>query len=646
MTDWEFQVNSRFVGDKFRSSRHATALCVFLCALFLASAPSKAKDSWVEVRSPHFTVISNAGEKEARRTADQFEQFREVFHASFPALRLDLGRPLIIFAVKNEDSLKALLPAYWEVKGHAHPSGIYASGEERDFVALRTNIEGDNPYEVVYHEYSHAILNLNFRELPVWLGEGLAEYFGNSRIRDNEVNIGIPSRHLVETLQQSRLIPIDELLRADPNSPYYNEQNRVSVFYAESWAIVHYLLLDPKAREQQLLINFLKAWEASGDQVKAAQETFGDLRKFSQTMEGYVRNPNLMMGMVKTSVHSDPSSFAGREMPPAELSAYRALFYVHTRRPAEATSAAKEAMSQDPQLSLAYEAQGLNAYTQEQYDTACPVLSRSAKLNGADFSAYYFAGACKLRRGITSDEENQQVIANLEKAAALNPLFAPAYANLATVYSLQPDGVDKALRLGRKAAELDPGNLEYAIIFADVLLNAGKVADAKVLAGRIQQAAWTAKDKASAAQLLHTIADYEDRRQQAVQRTLLLEAQQAKAAENSSTPSTATAAPPVDAPSKAVTPPKDKRQMFMVEGTIADAECHLTSTGRITLTVDHSTMRFVYSNLARVEVVEGLKEDSGLAPACANWRGRRARLFFYQTKDKPYAGEVKTVQFF
>ena len=622
-------------------------LCAAFCALTSAASPLLAKEAWVEVRSPHFTVISNAGEKEARRTADQFEQFREVFHASFPSLRLDLGRPLIIFAVKNEDSLKALLPAYWETKGHAHPSGIYASGEERDFVAQRTNIEGDNPYEVVYHEYSHSILSLNFRDLPVWLGEGLAEYFGNSRIRDNEVDVGIPSRYLVETLQQSHLIPIEELLRVDPNSPYYSEQNRVSVFYAESWAIVHYLLLDPKAHQQQLLTNFLKAWEVSGDQVKAAQEAFGDLKKFSQTMEGYVRNPNLMMGMVKTSIHGDPASFASREMPPAELSAYRALFYVHTRRPAEAAAAAQEAVNQNPQLSLAYEAQGLNAYTQQQYEAACLPLARATQLDGADFSAYYFAGMCKLRGEVSSEEENQQIIANLEKAIALNPLFAPAYANLATVYSMQPDAASKALQLGRRASELDPRNLEYAVIFAHVLLNAGRGADAKVLAARIQQAAWTPKDKASADQLLHTIADYEDRSRQAVQRALLLEAQQAKAADESSPATVAAAAPPVTASNEAVVPPpKDKRQMFMAEGVIADAECHLTSSGRITLTVDQSSMKFIYSNLARVDVVEGLKEDTGLAPACANWRGRRVRLFFYKTNDKPYAGEVKTVQFF
>src|ERR1700690_3535331 len=126
----------------------------FVLLLALASAArldAGPKDTWIEVQSPNFTVISNAGEKEARKIADQFEQFRGVFHNSLPLLRVDLGKALVIIAVKNEDSLKVLLPAFWAVKGHTHPSGIYVPGEERHFVALRTDIQGENPYVVVYH---------------------------------------------------------------------------------------------------------------------------------------------------------------------------------------------------------------------------------------------------------------------------------------------------------------------------------------------------------------------------------------------------------------------------------------------------------------------------------------------------------------
>src|SRR5271168_1320974 len=119
-----------------RPSLVSLLACASLLSVF-GPSPAVAKDTWIEVRSPHFTVISNAGDKQARRIADQFEQFREVFQNAFPKLSVDLGKPLVIFALKNEDSMKALLPGYYEVKGRIHPAGFYLPGEEVHFVAVR-----------------------------------------------------------------------------------------------------------------------------------------------------------------------------------------------------------------------------------------------------------------------------------------------------------------------------------------------------------------------------------------------------------------------------------------------------------------------------------------------------------------------------
>src|SRR3974390_1377562 len=622
--------------------------CILLaCAplvLFASSSRAAfAKETWVEARSPHFTVISNAGDKEAGRIADQFEQFREVFRSAFPNLRLDLGCPLIIFGLKNEDSLKALGRGDGEGKARGNPAGIYVSGEERHFVALRTNTEGENPYEIIYHEYAHAILNLNFRDMPVWLSEGLAEYFGNSRIRDNDVEIGVPAPSRLQTLQQSRLIPIEELLSADQSSPYYNEENRVSIFYAESWAMVHYLLLDPDARQRQLLLNFIKAWEASGDQVEAARQAFGDLKRFSQTMEAYARKQQFMVGGVKTSVRGDAKGFETRELPPAELAAYRGLFYIHTRRPAEAEAAVNQALQLNPQLPLAYEAQGLQAYTQSQFAPAAKSFAQAVALDCATFSAYYFEGVSRLRAGIASEGEHQQVIASLEKAVAMNPLFAPAFTNLASLYSMRPESSARAIQLARKAVDLDPGNLQYAINFAHVLLNAGKIEEAKTMAVRINQTAWTPRDKTNAQQLLLSITDYEEQSRQAAERARRLEETQAMAATAVVVPSTATKSALAEPKNieEVRTQPKEKRTQYMAEGVIADAECNGNSTGRVTLTVNHSQMKFIYSSLAKLTVVEGLTEDSGKAPACTEWKGKRARLFFFPTEGNPHAGHLR-----
>src|SRR5215510_9031206 len=94
---------------------------------------------WVEVRSPHFTVYSDAGEKEAGRVARQFERFQVALGTVLPKARLDPGIPILVFAARNEGSLKELLPEFWEKKETQHPAGIFFRGTRRYYIVLRTD---------------------------------------------------------------------------------------------------------------------------------------------------------------------------------------------------------------------------------------------------------------------------------------------------------------------------------------------------------------------------------------------------------------------------------------------------------------------------------------------------------------------------
>lgn len=55
--------------------------------LLLASMPALADNSgphWLEVRTPNFTILSDASEKDARHVAVQLERMRAVFHVLMP----------------------------------------------------------------------------------------------------------------------------------------------------------------------------------------------------------------------------------------------------------------------------------------------------------------------------------------------------------------------------------------------------------------------------------------------------------------------------------------------------------------------------------------------------------------------------------
>ena len=635
-------------------------LRIFVCPLLVALAlglPAMAKDTWIEVKSPNFIVVSNASEGEARRIADQFEQFREMFHESFPNLRVDLGKPLVIMAVKNEDGMKTLLPGYWEVKGRVHPDGLFVSGEERDSVAVRTNVETETPYQVVYHEYTHALMDLNFRGLPIWLGEGLAEYFGNSTIQDKDVKIGkISEAHLME-LQENRLIPIDALLQADAHSPYYNEQNRVGVFYAESWAIVHYLMTDPDARKRQLLGNFLKEWDAQGNQVEAAQKTFGDLKKFGNAMESYARQHVFYIVTVKVNMHGDAKSYPLRQLSPSEVAAYASIFLTHTGRTQESQAQVNEALREDPNLALAHEAGGLLSYFKQDFPAAEIEFKRATELSATSFPAFYYLAASQMRQGVTQLEQAETITTALEKAIELNPQFAPAYSVLSQFYSMKTETHDKAFAMGKKAVELEPGNLRYATNFGYVLINIGKIPEAKYLAGRIIAAA---KDPQGVqmGESLRQAAEMHEGMSQTVQvrpaapssGTPPAATKDISVPDSSGTPptsSTDSSAPPASGGPQPSTAPVHiaKGPEYRLEGKVMAASCKPAGEVTVTLSINTVLMKFRAADANSVEITPDAKAIASAGASCAAWKAQRAEVVFRGNPTGEFDGELVALHF-
>ena len=185
---------------------------------------------WIEVKSPNFVVISDASRKQARRTAISLEQFRSLLQSALPKLKMDSGSHLTAFALKDEKGFKALLPKEALAKGAAMPAGMFISSPERYFVLLRTDTPVDLGYHAVYHEYVHMVMRLNFPDLPLWLNEGLAEFFAFARVADGKSDLGMPSPELLQTLKNGTMIPLSTLLGATRDSPHYREQGRWKCF--------------------------------------------------------------------------------------------------------------------------------------------------------------------------------------------------------------------------------------------------------------------------------------------------------------------------------------------------------------------------------------------------------------------------------
>ncbi len=432
------------------------ALCIFLTVG--RAAANEHPGSWSEVRSPHFLVVGDDGDKKARHIAQQFEQLRAAFHSSFPAFRVDLGQPILIVAVKSEEEMKEWLPQYWEEKSHFHPSGVYISTPERDFVVFRMDPAGEDPYHTLCHEYAHALLHLNFRTLPPWLNEGLAEFFGNCSVGEKEVRVGQIDRNHLRTLSENQLLPLSELFRALQDSVYYNEENDASLFYAESWAFVHYLILDPQANTEHLLLKFLAAWQESGDQVEAAKKIFGDTQRLDLLLQNYVRMPNLSMTQVPVALASAANSFPGRNLSPTEVLVLRGDFYIRREQQELGREILSQALQSEPNLAAAHEAMGFYYFQKKSYEAAIRESQEAIRLHGSGFLAHFLYGASLLENHSFSQESLQAAQDSLEEAVRRNPTYAPAHFRLSLLYSQDQTKQSQAIAAGRRATELEPGS--------------------------------------------------------------------------------------------------------------------------------------------------------------------------------------------
>ncbi len=183
-------------------------------------------------------------------------------------------------------------------------------------------------------------MRLNFRDLPVWINEGLAEIVAHSLFTKREVTMGRPASYHLAFLQESKLLPLDVLFAVDHNSPHYNEQNKTSVFYAQSWAVTHYIYLSKEGRERNLLVMHLTETLRGVPPAEAAERAFGDLKKFDRTLRDYIRQQAFFGIKTKGGVDLDEKAFPARAFNAAEARALQGDFHVHMNRPADARAAA------------------------------------------------------------------------------------------------------------------------------------------------------------------------------------------------------------------------------------------------------------------------------------------------------------------
>ena len=230
--------------------RALLALCAALLLSLLALAEPAQAATWRRLQTAHFTFVGDASEAQIRQVAEQLERFRTVMALALPNLSTVSPVPTVVVVFSSDRAFDPYKPRFEGRRVEA--AGYFQNGEDVNYIAVNADV-GSAVADVVLHEYTHFLIGNTFGIVPVWLNEGLAEFYGTvvGSKGGRAAIIGTAPRAHVDLLRQSTFIPLGQLMTIDRASPMYNEGSRRGVFYAEAWALTHYLTLGSPERRAQ-----------------------------------------------------------------------------------------------------------------------------------------------------------------------------------------------------------------------------------------------------------------------------------------------------------------------------------------------------------------------------------------------------------
>jgi hypothetical protein len=264
----------------------------------LLSSPEQDRNAPMPVtHGPRFvqrtsTLVGNAAEKDIREAANRLEQFRSVFGMLFPSVKLNSPVPTTVIVFKSNS-------AYKPFKVNPNVSGYFQPGEDVNYITLTSEkASEDQPFRTIFHEYVHLLVeNTMGPAVPLWFNEGLAEYYSTFDVKDGDRRFilgDLVSNHVLY-LRDSKLLPLRTLFAVDYKSPYYNEGNKMNIFYSESWMLMHYLLQGEGQKRRPQLGRFMDLLDSKMPIADAFQQAFEtDLEGFEKSFKSYIQGAKYM----------------------------------------------------------------------------------------------------------------------------------------------------------------------------------------------------------------------------------------------------------------------------------------------------------------------------------------------------------------
>lgn len=434
-------VGTENIGPVFRTFHAVRATLLkpsLLClAAIAALSPLWGKETWVSVRSEHFTVLTPARPEVARTWALELERFRVMLQevVNVPESRV---RPVTVVLFPSDRAMRPFKPLE---KGKPQDvAGLFVNFCDSHAIELSLEADAAEIRRVIFHEAVHWYSSAGDLPLPLWLEEGVAEVYSTFAVApDGTCSFGnVIQAHLRLLAGDSRW-SMQQLATTGHGSLEYNEGDRASRFYAESWLAVHYLLFGRDTPGRASVTRYLEAQARAVSLEAAFQQAFGvGYDGFKGRLDAYLNGGHYLIYHYRMEAGVIEKRLVSRPATPAEVELALGTLLVGAQRQDEAGTEARlqRAAALAPENPVAWQVLGEKAMMDQRLDDAERYFAKAVDAGSGSYYAHYSLGYCRTRSisaapDLLDSSAALEAVRDFRKAMELNPRFVPAYEGLA-----------------------------------------------------------------------------------------------------------------------------------------------------------------------------------------------------------------------
>jgi tetratricopeptide (TPR) repeat protein len=449
----------------------ACGLALFVCVAHAAYSEEK----WHEASSANFVLVTNASPERAESILLTLERFRAALAKVLPELRRGSSIPTRLYGFRDHDSLEPFVPP--SETRQSRVTGYFRKGASENVIVLDLTFGTPAFERVLFHEYLHLVLSWSERDFPLWFEEGLSEFYAGSRIDEGGAEVGVSDPRHRALLSRVPLMPIEELLSIGEAG------ESEALFYAQSWALVHYLLIEaPEGRER--LARFLSLHEGGAEPVAAFRDAFGSEPTAMQAaLAEYLKRPRWSGVKVDLSPASLEPALS-RRLSKAEVQQRWGALFLATSRLREARVCLEEAVRLDPELGSGWEGLGFLELEEGDRERAMAHLEKAVDLEGASASGLYRYADILLadyrgRVDSIPDAVAEKAASALKRGLALEPAAQESVELLAFLYVVRGERLDEAEALVGSALQIEPDDPPLLFLRGQLLAKRGEYEEAR-----------------------------------------------------------------------------------------------------------------------------------------------------------------------